>query len=154
MLNLNRRTAVALGGLLLAIGAFGPWITVLGLIGAGPANFTEVAIIVYGGIGLIAISSLTRRFMRSVSIVVGALVLIEVAYVWFHLSEQDTNQLVTPGWGLWFTTAACLYLIASTFVAKHPPVERYRIASVTVAPSLEQDFDNEKPGSYGPPKSA
>lgn len=148
MNNFNRRTALALGAVLLSISAIAPWITVLGLISAGPSNFTEVALVFFGGIGFIILSLLTRRFMRPVSIVVGVLVFAEAAYVWFVLSEQDTNELVTPGWGLWFAIATGVYLIASTFIAKHPPMEQYRIASIAVAdmPAYE-----EKPGSQGPP---
>jgi hypothetical protein len=149
MKNFTHRQALALGAVLLSIGAIAPWITVFGLISAGPSNFTEVALFVFGGIGLVCLSAITRHYMRPVSIVIGLLILAQVVYVWFGLSEQDTNELVTPGWGLWLTTAACLYLIASTFIVKSKPMERYRIASVTVAPNL----DVEKSGSVAPPKS-
>lgn len=166
MNNFNRRTALALGAVMLSISAIAPWITVLGLISAGPSNFTEVALVFFGGIGLIILSLLTRRFMRPVSIVVGVLVFVEAAYVWFALSEQDTNELVTPGWGLWFAIATGVYLIASTFIAKQP-MERYRLASATVAPIpaevLEQEYadfaarnlivNEDKPLSQGPPTS-
>jgi hypothetical protein len=120
MLNINRPTALAIGAVALIVGAISPWITVLGVIGAGPLNFIEVAIVVFASIGLVIASALTARFMRPVSIVVGIIVLSQVGYVWFHLSEADTTPLVQPGWGLFLSTAAALYLIASTWVAKKP----------------------------------
>lgn len=120
MKNLNRPTALAVGAIIMLVGAIGPWITLLGLIGAGPLNFTEVAIVVFASIGILVVSALTARFMRTVSIVVGLVVLSQVAYVWFHLSESSTNELVQPGWGLFVSTAAALYLIASTWVAQKP----------------------------------
>lgn len=136
--NMNRPTALALGAILLCVGAIAPWITVFGVISAGPSNFLEVGLVVFGGIGLIILSALTNRFTRPLSIVVGVAILAQVGYVWFHLSEQDTNEYVTPGWGLWLTSAACLYLIASTWIArKQTPMEKYNIRSVTVAPNLE-----------------
>lgn len=142
--NFTRRNALYIGVVLLCVGFFAPWITVLGLIGAGPSTFTEVAVVILGSIGLLLLSAITRYHMRAASILVGVLILVEVANVWFRLSEQDTNQLVQPGWGLWFTTATCIYVILSTFIAKHPPMDEYRIRSISVA-------DTDKPGSVPPP---
>lgn len=120
MLNINRPTALTIGAIVMLVGAIGPWITVLGLIGAGPLNFIEVAAVVFGSLGILITSALTARFMRPISILVGLVVLSQVAYVWFHLSEANTNELVQPGWGLFVSTAAALYLIASTWVAQKP----------------------------------
>src|SRR3954462_9525144 len=138
MKNLNRSTALAIGAIALIIGGISPWITVFGIISAGPTNFLEVGCVVFGGIGITILSALTGRFMRPVSIVVGLVILAQVGYVWFVLSEERTNDLVPPGWGLWLTTATCLYLIASTWIAHKPtPMEKYRIRSVVSADSPE-----------------
>lgn len=118
MKTLNRPTALAIAAIALIVGAVGPWVTVLGIISAGPANFTEVALVVFGGIGFVVVSALTSRFMRPVSILVGVLILLEVGNVWFRLGEGSTNELVKPGWGLVLSTLAALFLIASTFIAK------------------------------------
>ena len=119
---LNRPTALTIGAIALIFGALGPWISFLGVINAGPMNFTEVAIIIFAGIGLVIASALTSRYMRIVSIFVGLVVLSQVTYVWFHLSEATTNDLVQPGWGLFLSTLAGLYLIGSTWVARKPEV--------------------------------
>lgn len=118
MKTLNRPTALAIAAIALIVGAVGPWVTVLGIISAGPANFTEVALVVFGGIGFVIVSALTGWFMRPVSILVGVLILLEVGNVWFRLGDGNTNELVKPGWGLALSTLAALFLIASTFVAK------------------------------------
>jgi hypothetical protein len=124
MKNLNRPTALALAATALLIGAIGPWVTILGLIGAGPTTFTEVWTVVFGAIAVVIASALTGRYMRPVSIVAGVAILSEVSYVWFHLSKDGANELgrslVQPGWGLYLTTLAALFLIASTWVAKKP----------------------------------
>lgn len=114
---LNRPTALAIGAIALSIAAIGPWISFFGL-GGGPSDFLEVGLVVFGGLGLVIISALTGRLMRPVSIFVGVAVLAEVGYVWFALSESDTNPFVTPGWGLYLSIATGLFLIASTWVAK------------------------------------
>jgi hypothetical protein len=118
MSKLNRPTALAIGAVALIVGLISPWITVLGIISAGPTNFTEVWIVMIVGIALVIASALTGKFMRLVSIVVGVAVLSEVGYVWFHLSEAQTNDLVQPGWGLFLSTLAGLFLVASTWVAR------------------------------------
>jgi hypothetical protein len=118
MKTLNRPTALAIAAVALLVGAVGPWITVLGLISAGPTNFTEVWIVVFGAIAFVIASALTGRYMRLISIVCGVAVLVEVGYVWFHLSEAQVNDLVQPGWGLFLSTLAALFLVSSTWVAK------------------------------------
>jgi hypothetical protein len=118
MKTLNRPTALIVAAIGLMIGAIGPWVTVLGIISAGPSNFTEVALVVFGGIGLVVCSAISGRYMRPVSILVGVLILVEIVNVWFRLGEGNTNDLVNPGWGLFLSTFAALFLIASTFVAK------------------------------------
>jgi hypothetical protein len=138
MINMNRPTAVAIGAILLCVGAISPWITFAGIINAGPTDFTEVAIVFFGALGLLILSLLTGRYMRPITVIVGGLVLLDVAYVWFHLSEQDTNPLVSPGWGLFFTVASALYLIASTWLAR-PPV---RFPSLLGVPDDEVDTLN------------
>lgn len=117
----SRNSALALGAVILAFGAIGPWITFLGVINGGPANLLEVGLVVFGGIGLVALSALTGRYMRPVSILVGVGILIEAGYVWFVLSEAQSSEvggLVSPGWGLYLSILASLYLIASTWIAK------------------------------------
>lgn len=118
MLNINRPTALAIGAVALIVGAIGPWITVLGVIGVGPLNFVEVAITVFACIGVVILSAFTGRYMRTASIAAGVVILSQVAYVWFHLSEADTSPLVQPGWGLFLSAFVALYLISSTWVAK------------------------------------
>lgn len=124
MKNLNRPTALIIGAVALLVGAVGPWITFLGLISAGPTTFTEVWTVVFAGIAVVVASALTGRHMRAVSIVVGLLVVAEVCYVWFHLAMQGSSNsdiikvTIQPGWGLYLSTLAALFLIASTFVAK------------------------------------
>jgi len=119
---LNRPTALTIGAIALIFGALGPWISFLGVISAGPMNFTEVAVAIFTGIGLVIASAVSGLYMRIVSIFVGLVVLSQVAYVWFHLSEAGVNDLVQPGWGLFLSTLAGLYLISSTWVARKPDV--------------------------------
>lgn len=137
MKNLNRPTALALAATALLIGAVGPWVTVLGLIGAGPTTFTEVWTVVFSAIAVVIASALTGRYMRTVSIVAGVAILSEVAYVWFHLATEGASELgrglVQPGWGLYLTTFAALFLVVSTFVVKSTPMEKYNIRSIQVA---------------------
>jgi hypothetical protein len=121
MSKLNRPTALCIGAVALIVGLVSPWITVLGFISAGPTNFTEVWTVMIVGTALVVVSALTGKLMRFVSIVVGLAVLSEVGYVWFHLSEKDSSKvgdLIQPGWGLYLSTLAGLYLIASTWVAR------------------------------------
>lgn len=118
MKNLTINNLLAFCAVALLFGSMGPWITFLGAINGGPANFLEVGLVVFGGIGLVVLSALTGKAMRSVSIFVGALILAEVVYVWFVLSEADTNELVSPGWGLFVSGVTAVLLIASTWVTK------------------------------------
>jgi hypothetical protein len=136
MKKLNCPTALSIAAIGLIFGAIGPWITVLGFINGGPTNSTEVGLIVFGGIGLVICSAFSGRFMRTVSILVGVLILIEAGHVFYemhHANGSDIGSLVTPGWGLYLTVIACLWLIASTFVVKRTPMQHYNIASVRMA---------------------
>lgn len=142
MKKLNCPTALAIGVIGLIFGAIGPWITVLGFINGGPTNSTEVGLVVFGGIGLVICSMLSARFMRTASILVGVIILVEAVHVFYEMRNangSDLGSLVSPGWGLYLTVLACLWLIASTFVVKRTPMQRYNIRSVAVAemPPLE-----------------
>lgn len=119
--NLNRPTALIIGAVAMIIGVVSPWITVFGVITAGPTNFAQVGLVLFGGIALVIVSALTGRYMRAASIIAGVIVLSEVVYVWFGLSEnskEGVGELVSPGWGLYFSTLAGLFLVASTWIAK------------------------------------
>lgn len=121
MKKLNCSTALSIAAIGLIFGAIGPWITVLGFINGGPTNSLEVGLVVFGGIGLVICSAFSGRFMRTVSILVGVLILVEAGHVFYemhHANGSDIGSLVTPGWGLYLTIIACLWLIASTFVVK------------------------------------
>jgi hypothetical protein len=72
---------------------------------------------------LLALSALLQRNMRAASIVVGVLALIEAGYALVKISEAKSaagtfGALISPGWGLYLTILAGIYLIASTWVAK------------------------------------
>lgn len=122
MRNLNRPTALAAAAIALIIGAVGPWISVLGLFSGGPTNSTEVAIVVFGGITFVILSALTGRFMRPVSILVAVGILAEAINVFVKIQQanddSELGSLVTPGWGLYLSIVACLFLIGSTWIAK------------------------------------
>jgi hypothetical protein len=122
MNNLNRPTALSLGAIALIVGAIGPWISVFGgLINGGPMNDTETALIVFGGIALVIGSALTRFQMRILSVLVGFGVMAEVGYTWSKINEANSSafgSIVNPGWGLYLTAVAGLYLVASTWVAQ------------------------------------
>lgn len=141
MINMSRPTGVAIGAFLLCVCAIAPWITFAGVVNAGPTDFTEVAVVFFGALGLLLISIITGRYMRPISVIVGSLVLLDVAYVWFHISEHATNPLVGPAWGMFFTIASGLYIIASTWLAR-PPV---RFPSLLGVP--DDEFDTRNP--YG-----
>lgn len=114
---LNRPTALSLAAIALIISAIGPWISFFGLT-AGPSNFLEVALVIFGGIGLLILSAFTGYGMRTVAIVVGVAVLGQVGYVWFVLSESSTNEFVTPGWGLYLSILVGLFLVTSPWFVK------------------------------------
>jgi hypothetical protein len=117
----NTPTAITIGAVALILGAIGPWVTVLGLFGGGPTNSFEVGLIVFGGIGLLLCSAFSGRFMRTMSILISVLILIETANVFYEVrnaNDSELGSLVSPGWGLYLTVLACLWLIASTFVFK------------------------------------
>lgn len=156
MKTFNRSTGLIFGAIALILGAIGPWISVLGFIGGGPANSLEVGLIVFGGIALIIISALFGRFMRTVSIVVGVLVLAEVVNVFINInsanSDNDLGSLVSPGWGLYFSAVAGLYLVASTFIfSKQTPMQQYGISKVVVAdmPDTDETYIDGKFNPYG-----
>lgn len=148
MKTFNRSTGLIFGAIALILGAIGPWISVLGFIGGGPANSLEVGSIVFGGIALVIISALLGRFMRTVSIIVGVLVLAEVVNVFINInsanSDSDLGSLASPGWGLYLSAVAGLYLIVSTFVfAKQTPMQQYGISKVTVVDMDETYVDGQ-----------
>lgn len=121
MRNLNRPTALVAAAIALVVGAVGPWISVLGLFNGGPTNSTEVGIVVFGGIALTIASALSGRFMRPISIVVAIAILAEAVNVLVSVHKANTGEfgsLVSPGWGLYLSILACLFLVASTWVAK------------------------------------
>jgi hypothetical protein len=122
MNKLNRPTALSLGAIALIVGAIGPWISVFGgLLSGGPMNDTETALIVFGGIALVIGSAVTQFQMRILSILVGIGVMFEVGYTWSKIHEANGTtfgSIVNPGWGLYLTAIAGLYLVASTWVAQ------------------------------------
>lgn len=121
MRNLNRPTALAIAAALLIIGAIGPWITLLGLVSGGPTNDTETTIVIFGGIGLVVVSALTGRYMRTVSIIVAIAILAEAIDTLVSVVQANSSalgNLVSPGWGLYLTILSGLFLVSSTWVAK------------------------------------
>lgn len=118
MNKLNRPTALSLGAIALIFGAIGPWIAVLGLINGGPSNDTETAIVVFGGIVLVIGSALTGIAMRGVSILIGVAILLESLNTLRQVIHAHDSAVVSPGWGLYLSIVAGLFLIASTWVAK------------------------------------
>jgi hypothetical protein len=117
---INRHEALTLGALTLVACGLGPWINFVGILTASPTNFNSVWPVIFGGVALIIVSVLTGRYMRPISIGVGLAVLAEVAYVWFHISEAQSNSLVGASWGLYLSVLTSLFLIASTWVAQKP----------------------------------
>lgn len=151
MLKITRNNALAMSAVALIFGAIGPWISVLGLISGGPANSLEVGLVVFGGIGLVILSALTSRFMRPVSIIVGALILLEAGHVWYEVSNVGDSEWVSIGWGLYLSILAALFLIASTFLTKQTPMQKYGISKVMVAdmPDTDETYVDGKFNPYG-----
>lgn len=124
MKNFNRPTALAVSAIALLVGSVGPWVTLLGIASAGPTNSLEVALVVFGGIGLVILSALTSRYMRTVSIVVALIILAEAinSLTKIYSVDADVRDWVAPGWGLYLTILTCVFLAASTWIARKPVV--------------------------------
>lgn len=130
MNKLTRDVALLISALALVIGAIGPWVTVLGIFSVGPTNSTEPGLIVFGGIGLLVLSSLTRQYMRSTSIIVGLLILAEVINVYVRVNNEENNDLISPGWGLYLTFLTCVFLIASPWFVHDKPKNKVELTRV------------------------
>lgn len=122
-MNKNPRIAVGAGTLALLIGALGPWASVLGVIHVGPTSSAEVSIVVFGGATLLAVAAIVGRALRPASIAVGIAALVEAVYALVRIEQAKSQagewgSLITPGWGLYLTIVAGLFLIASTWLAR------------------------------------
>ena len=127
-MNRNPRLAVGAGALALLIGAFGPWVSLLGVLHVGPTSSAEVSIVVFGGAALVALAAILGRALRSASITVGVAALAEAVYALVRIEQAKSHagewgSLISPGWGLYLTIIAGLFLIASTWLARgHEPM--------------------------------
>ena len=146
---MNRNTRIALGAGVLALlaGAVGPWATVLGAINIGPTNSAEVSAVVFGGALILVLSAAFGRAMRTASIVVGVAAVAEVVYAFVRIEQVkndagDWGALVSPGWGLYLSGLAGLYLIASTWIVKRQGV------------AIEREPTERELGSTPPPVPA
>jgi hypothetical protein len=122
-MNINPRIAVGAGALALLIGAFGPWVSLLGVLHVGPTNSAEVSIVVFGGAALLALAAAVGRAMRPASIVIGIAAMAEAIYALVRIEQAKSRagefgSLIAPGWGLYLTIIAGLYLVASTWLAR------------------------------------
>jgi hypothetical protein len=110
--------------LALTAGALGPWVSALGgIVSLGPTADTEVSLGVFGGIAMVASAALLGRWMRAASVVTGGLAVSQAVYVLVKIEQakSDTGEwggLISPGWGLYLTLIAGVYLVASTWIAK------------------------------------
>ena len=121
--NKNQRIATGAGALALLAGAVGPWATLLGAISNGPTSSTEVTHVVFGGIALLLLCALTGKGIRTSTIAVGSLALIEAGYAIVKIQDAkaeagEWGALVSPGWGLYLTAVVAIFLIVSTWVVK------------------------------------
>ena len=122
---MSTRMAVVLGAIGLLIGALGPWVTALGIVSIGPTSNTEITIVMFGGFAALIASVLVGRWMRVVTITVGVLAAIEVIHAIAKLQKlkQDAGEwgaLVSPGWGLYVSALAAIFLVISTWVSRRP----------------------------------
>jgi hypothetical protein len=129
MLNRNTRVALGAGALALAAGAIGPWVTALGIFSIGPTANTEITVVVLGGVALVAFAALLNRWMRAVSILSGGLALAEAVYALVRIEQAKSDAgefggLISPGWGLYLTVIAGIFLVASTWLARLPSLTR------------------------------
>jgi hypothetical protein len=119
---MNPRIALGAGALALLVGAFGPWVSVLGgLLNIGPTASTEVSIVVFGGVALVALSAIVGRKMRAASIVIGVAALVEAGYALVRIEQAKSDAgefgaLISPGWGLYLTVLTGLFLVGSTWI--------------------------------------
>jgi hypothetical protein len=119
----NPRIAVGAGTLALLIGALGPWASVLGVLHVGPTSSAEVSVVVFGGAALVALAAILGRALRPASITVGTAALAEAVYALVRIEQAKSQagewgSLITPGWGLYLTIIAGLFLITSTWLAR------------------------------------
>jgi hypothetical protein len=119
----NVRIALLVGAGALLIGAVGPWASMLGVINVGPTANGETAAVVFGGAAILAVSAFTLRATRAISISVGLLALAESIYTLVKIADIKSSAgefggLIQPGWGVYLTVIAGLYLVVSTFVVK------------------------------------
>jgi hypothetical protein len=117
----NKRIALGIGAVALLAGAVGPWASVLGAISVGPTANTEITIVVFGGIALVALAAATNRALRVASMLTGGLAIAEAVYALVRIEQVKSDAgefggLISPGWGLYLTILAGLYLLASTWI--------------------------------------
>lgn len=141
---MNQRIALIIGTVALLLGGVGPWVSALGVVSVGPTQTLEGGLVVFGGIALLILFTIIDKAHRSISITVGALALSEAIYMLVNIQQakadaKEWGALFSPGWGLYLTIIAGLYLIASTFIVKK---------SIKPAPSTLLD---DVPGSVPPP---
>jgi hypothetical protein len=123
---MNIRMATGIGALALLAGAVGPWASVFGAISVGPTAGVETSIVVFGGIVVLALVAILDRAYRPASITIGVLAMAEAVYALARIQQakadaDDWGALVQPGWGLYLTIIAGLFLVASTFIIKPKP---------------------------------
>jgi len=126
-MNIDRRAAVGAGALALLIGGLGPWVSLLGVLHVSPTSSAEVSIIVFGGAALVALAAFLGRALRLASISIGIVALAEAVYALVRIEHAKSqagawDSLISPGWGLYLTIGAGLFLIASTWLARREPV--------------------------------
>jgi hypothetical protein len=132
-MNIDRRIAVGGGAVALLIGAFGPWVSLLGVLHVGPTSNAEDTIVLFGGAALLALAAILGRALRSASIIIGIAALAEAVYALVRIEHAKSQagqwgSLIAPGWGLYLTIIAALFLIASTWLARRrEPVTSRRL---------------------------
>jgi hypothetical protein len=97
---------------------------VLGVLHVGPTSNAEISIVVFGGAALLALAAILGRAMRPASIVIGIAALAEATHALVRIEQAKSQaaewgSLISPGWGLYITILAGLYLIASTWLVRH-----------------------------------
>jgi hypothetical protein len=138
---MNPRTVVGAGAAALLIGGLGPWANVLGALQVGPTSSTEVSIVIFGGAALVALAAILGRAMRPASIAIGLAALAEAVHVLVRIEDAKSQagqwgSLVSPGWGLYLTIIAGLFLIASTWVGRR----REPVPSHEPATDLQEQY--------------
>jgi hypothetical protein len=122
----NLRIAAGAGTVALLAGAVGPWVTAFGALSFGPTANAEVSVVVFGGIVMLALAVYLAKALRLTTMAVGGLALAEAVYVLVRISQakadaDEFGALISPGWGLFLTMIASVFLIVSTFVVKGRP---------------------------------